>query len=145
MGISCNCDLGDYDYYYYPPKDFSILNTKRGRRCISCNNLVHVGSECLEFDRYRMPRSYYEERRFGDEISLPPKFMCERCGEIYLSLSAYGYCISIGENIIYDLQDHWDNTGFKPNMEWKNKIDNSGPDHCDGEWAEGFDERCGKC
>ena len=111
MSISCGWG-DDYDWYYIPDEWFSPLDKKRSRRCVSCNEKVKVGEECLKLSCYRTPNCEYEENRFGDEVPLADKFYCEKCGEIFLNLNAYGYCISIGGNIMDDLRDHWDATGF---------------------------------
>jgi len=113
MGISCGCG-DDYDWYYIPDEWFSPLDKKRARRCVSCNEKISVGRDCLKLHCYRTPTCEYEENRFGDEVPLVDRFYCEKCGEIFLNLRAYGYCISIGGNIMDDLKDHWAATGFVP-------------------------------
>jgi len=107
VGLSCSCG-GDYDWYYNAPEDFIKFKPKRRKRCCSCGELINIGSDCLEFDRYKISE-------YGDEIYLASKFMCEKCGEIFLNLSDLGYCLTIG---IYSMQEcleeYWELTGFEP-------------------------------
>lgn len=111
--LSCSCD--DYfDTWYYPPDDFSKFDRKRRKRCVSCKELIDIGSDCIEFEMFCSPRSDIEESIWGDEVPMASKYMCEKCGEIFLNLSALGYCITIGNNIKEDLEDYWDMTGFEP-------------------------------
>lgn len=117
MSISCGCG-GDYDWFYIPSDWFAPLDKKRARRCISCQKKIKIGEDCLKLNRYRTPNCDYEEKRFGDEVPLADKYYCEECGEIFLNLTAYGYCVYVGEeNIREDLRAHWDATGFSPEKE----------------------------
>jgi len=112
--LSCTC--GDqYEWYYIPPDDFGQLsNRKRRPRCVSCNALIDMGADCLEFESYREPRSYYEECRFGSEVPMASRYLCESCGEIFLNLSSLGYCIALGDCMKDLLKDYWELTGFTP-------------------------------
>lgn len=102
MGLACECG-GDYEWYYYTPKDFSILKSRRSCRCVSCSELMSPGTEVLKFERYRDVRTDIEERIHGDEVELAPQYMCEECGGLFLSLSELGFCISIGEQPMKEL------------------------------------------
>ncbi len=104
--LTCSCD-GDYERYYYPPKDFSEFTKRRRKRCCSCNRLIDIGSQCVIFNLYM-----YSDK-IGDEIALSPNFMCEECGEIYFNLSDAGYCIRIDENMNELLAEYWSMVGFK--------------------------------
>jgi len=112
--LSCSCDTDYCDWFYYSPEDFTELKTKRRRRCISCNRLIWLGNPCLQFERYRDPRGYYEENRFGDEVPMSAVYMCDECGEIFLNLTAIGYCINLGGHMKDALEEYWDITGFEP-------------------------------
>jgi predicted RNA-binding Zn-ribbon protein involved in translation (DUF1610 family) len=116
MSISCDCyyDGDKYDGYYYVPDDFTTLETKRRKKCISCKRLMNDGDVCVKFHCARAARCEYEENRFGEEVQLAPVYMCEECGEIFLNLSAYGYCIELGDDMRECLQEHWEATGFTP-------------------------------
>ena len=116
--LSCYCDNEDVAWFYTPPKDFTIFDFKRRKRCCSCKALIDIGSLCLEFPRWRYPVSDIEERIYGDcgEIGLASWFMCEWCGEMFLNLDALGYCHYLGGNIREDLEEYWDLTGFVPKI-----------------------------
>jgi len=115
--LSCEC--GEWDgepgtWAYDPPNDFSKLETKRARRCSSCNELIKVGADCLKFSRVRSAYTEIEERICGEEINMAPLFMCERCGEIYLNLEDAGYCLFPDEEMTEALEEYWELTGFTP-------------------------------
>ncbi|HCY85359.1 MAG TPA: hypothetical protein DHV36_09525 [Desulfobacteraceae bacterium] len=118
MGLSCSCDQ-EWDgegVAAYSPTDFTKLETKRRRRCCSCNQLIDVGASCLEFRRVRLAQDEIEERIYGDdnEISLASKYMCEDCGEIFLNLEDLGYCVDYTECMSAALAEYWEITGFRP-------------------------------
>ena len=92
--VSCSCSDHDYDWTFYPASDFHILDTKRGRRCWSCHEMIKVGSDAGLFHRDRPARNDIEERIYGDEVPMSTKYMCEKCFGIYLSLTDHGYCLS---------------------------------------------------
>lgn len=101
MTLSCSCS-DDYDWYYTPPDDYSVLGTKRCRKCMSCKDRIPVGATVL-----RMTCFYYasypsiKEKIYGEgaEVPLPDKYLCERCGDLYLSLSELGFCINLGDDM----------------------------------------------
>ena len=116
MDLSCECDFDkdDSDSWYYFPKDFSKLKTTRRKRCLSCKKLIDINSTVVSFDILRHPNSEIEERCKGEEIEMASKYMCERCGEIYLTLLELGYCIDIFEYSMENyLKDYQKMTGFK--------------------------------
>jgi len=112
--LSCDCYTDDAEWWYLPPDDFSKLKTTRRRRCASCNELINIGTDCLSFERYCYPRSDIEERIYGDEVPLANKYLCEKCGEIYLNLTSLGYCYYLGDNLSDYLKEYWKLTNFKP-------------------------------
>lgn len=77
------------------PDDFTVLDTKRGRRCISCNTLIKVGQDCGKFPAWRHPESDIEERIHGDEVPMATKYMCEECTGLFFSITELGYCLSL--------------------------------------------------
>ena len=113
--LSCTCDhhYGE-GWHYYPPHDFSRLESKKRKRCCSCGHLIDKMAECLSFRRCRTTESDIEERIYGGEVPLSPWFMCEQCGEIYLNLSEIGYCINLNDNMNDLLIEYWNIVGFKP-------------------------------
>lgn len=97
MSLSCECNTDyDYGYYYTQPNDYSNLQTKRRKRCMSCNGLIDIGAICLIFPTWRSPNSDIEERIYGDEVGLADKYMCEDCGDIFFNLVNLGFCINTG-------------------------------------------------
>lgn len=115
--LSCDCDYnGDYDEWWFQPQDFTMLNTKRGRRCWSCKEIIKPGSTCLEFERERIANTEIEERIWGNgPVSIASKYHCERCGEIFLNLSELGYCIYPQHDMESYLKEYQRMTGFDTN------------------------------
>ena len=111
--ISCDCS-GDFDNWVEQyGEDFLTLDTIRSRKCASCGEKIEVGEEALHFLSYRQPRSDYEERRFGESVSMANLYLCESCGEIWLNLNAIGLCVTFGD--MRDAQkEYWELTGFDP-------------------------------
>lgn len=94
MSISCGCD-DDFAWHYTPPKDFSILQTKRSRRCCSCGCKLTPGSEVGEFERSRRAHNDIEERICGDDIPMASWYMCEECVGLFWALADIKYCIAL--------------------------------------------------
>lgn len=103
MSFACACDVDDSEgwYYYKDDCEFKPLNTKRRQRCVSCRDLIDVGADCGEFERYRPPQNDIEERIWGDEVKLASWYMCEDCYGCVLSVEEAGGCLylSKGENV----------------------------------------------
>jgi hypothetical protein len=100
MSLSCSCD-GDYDWWYIPDADYSTLTTKRSRKCWSCGERIQVGALVLRCDCFRYAESEVEIRIYGEgnEVELAPRYLCERCADLYLSLAELGYCINMGDDV----------------------------------------------
>ena len=95
MSVYCGDNDGDYyDEWWYEPSDFSVLETKRGRRCVSCNSLIKPNDEVLQFRRFRRCQNDIEERIYGDDVPLASWYVCEDCGYAYKSI------IKLGANIV---------------------------------------------
>ena len=100
MSLSCDCDIDWYpdpgDVIGYPPDEYTILDTPRRKRCMSCKELIALGSQVGRFEHYKIPEGDIEERIYGDDGEVPraPRYMCEACMDIYFSLTELGYCIS---------------------------------------------------
>lgn len=121
MVLSCDCNYIYEDYVWYTegPSNFHQFNMngeyKRRKRCCSCHKLIDFGAECIHFDRTRRARGEYEENRFGDEVSMSPIFMCEKCAETYINLYDLGYqCMNPAVDVQEHLEEYWDMTGFNP-------------------------------
>ena len=128
--LSCSCDYdyefdpGEWAYIFSGKEDFSALDTKRGKRCCSCNALIRVGDLCIKYPRYRYPYNDIESRIkhgcalddcFSDEpiIRIADHYQCEKCGEIYLNLSDLGYdCLLPCENMHEALAEYHEISGF---------------------------------
>lgn len=114
MTLSCDCGYGDYDQWFIPADAFSVLDTKRSRKCPSCEQRIPVGATVLPLFCFRVPRGNYEERRFGDEVPMANHYYCEKCAEIYLNLSAVGFCLNMDMDMREKLREYWAKTGFDP-------------------------------
>lgn len=119
--LSCSCDFDSDGWYYCFPNNFSLFGHKRRRRCCSCNKLIDIGAQCVEFDRYRPAITEVEERICGNEINLASWFMCEWCGEMFFNLESLGYCLTLGDSMKENLEDYWNMTGFKPGNQPRGK------------------------
>lgn len=119
MPLSCYCSE-ESDYYYDKiPEDFSKLETSRRKRCNSCRQLINIGDEVLKIPTWRYPNSDIEDKIYyaGGQVPLAPRYLCAKCGEIFLNLTEYGYCVNIEENMHDLLRDHWEYTDFVPKEE----------------------------
>ena len=114
MGLSCSCD--DYDgdgWYFYEPKDYAPLATKRSRKCCSCKARIAVGDLSVMFERQKQAGyDTVEEKIYGEggEIPMAPWFMCERCGGLYMSVSDLGFCCDIEEDIATQIREYMEET-----------------------------------
>lgn len=102
MGLTCSCGDG-YEWFYEGPKDYSVLDTKRSRKCESCGDRIELGETVGKFHCYRPPRSEYEESRFNEEVPLASKYMCEECTGLWFSLTELGFCITLGNESMREL------------------------------------------
>lgn len=116
--LSCTCPDWENDepgsWWFYEPDRFSTFSAERRERCSSCNKLIDIGGDCLEFRRERTPYTEIEERIKGDEIGMASLFMCKACGEIYLNLTDLGYCLEITESMRAYMSEYHEIAGFKP-------------------------------
>ena len=103
MPLTCYCGDDDYEWYATYGGDYQEMRAfSRRRRCASCRELIDPGTLVLEFSRRCSPRSYIEERIYGDGPTVPlaPMWHCERCADLFFSLTELGYgCISPDENM----------------------------------------------
>ena len=101
MSLSCSCDFDPdgYQWFWMDHGDFKAFTGNRRKRCCSCQSLIEIGEDSIEFFRYRNPRTDIEERIYGegDFVPLASHFMCEECSGLYLALDELGYgCLDIG-------------------------------------------------
>lgn len=103
MPLACGYYDGDFEWYYVVPHDYTVAQpTRSGRRkkC-SCGTFINPGELCAEFDRSRNSRNEIEERIYGDAVPLANRFLCERCADLYFSLTELGFDqVSPNENMI---------------------------------------------
>jgi len=126
--LSCDCDydcdyeFGDWVYWYEDSSaDFEKLKTSRRKRCCSCGDLINIGSLCLIHARCRYPYNETEARIIGADpdcneeppIRIADHYHCEKCGEIYLNLTALEYCFSPNESMPELLKQYHELSGFK--------------------------------
>ena len=121
MSLSCSCSF-EFDgdgWFWTCNNDFTELKSKRRKRCCSCNELISVGAECVELERFRWPRDDIEVRIYGEceDIQIASWYLCEKCGEHFLNLDALGYCYNIGDNVMDNLREYHKMTGFEPQQQ----------------------------
>lgn len=100
MSIDCACNVDDYDdaeWYWTSDKKKKPLVTKRGRRCCSCNSVIKPQEQTIELDRFK-----YDE--YGNEVWLASYWHCEKCADLQLFIDGMGWCFSIGDNLIKELE-----------------------------------------
>jgi len=98
MGLTCECG-DDYEFYYTPPEDYTELKTSKRKRCVSCNNLIDIGSVVTIHYCWRSPNSEIEEKIHGDEVAIASKYHCEECADIEFNLTELGFCINLGDSM----------------------------------------------
>jgi hypothetical protein len=117
MSLSCTCGgVGDeFAWYYFEPKNYQPLTTRRRKRCCSCNDLIEIGALCTEFKRHRLANSEIEERIYGEgeEIHLASHYHCEQCADLYFSLSELGFCNLLGDSMQELLEEYHEVYGLK--------------------------------
>ena len=95
--LTCACyESEEPDWWWHVPEDYTRLPTKRRQRCKSCWCLIDVGATCAKFARSRGPKDEIENRIYGedsDDIQMAAWWFCERCADLYFSLTELGYCI----------------------------------------------------
>lgn len=101
--LSCSCPSDEYDsnIIYYVPNDYSVLNTSKRKRCVSCKCLIDRQSTCTIFDIKRLPKNEIEERIYGEghDVPMASRYMCENCSDIFFNLYELGFCVSIEDNM----------------------------------------------
>ena len=98
--LTCDCDIFcEAEWYYEPPWDYEVIprrDSNRRYKCGSCGNLIDHDSLSIRFVRYRAPKSDLESRIYGedyDSVPLASIYWCERCADLYFSLTELGYCV----------------------------------------------------
>lgn len=120
MALSCSCDfeLEPGIKRWIADEDFSKMPLlSRRKKCCSCNNLLEPGSEVVKITRNKVPETDVEIKIYGEdgEIPLATWYLCEKCGEIYLTLTEIGYKCIYPPDTLDAREEYWEITGFDPN------------------------------
>lgn len=113
MSLACQTDVDIDDpscfaWMWSSPTDHKPLQTKRSRKCCSCENRIALSDECIEFPRARTARTDIEERiheyNWHDAIGegavpLASWYMCDRCGHQAHALLALGFTFDLGDSM----------------------------------------------
>ena len=97
MSLSCSCDNEDWEpgtKLWFEPREYTVLATKRSRKCCSCGATVRPGETAAEVRRGKVPDCDIEVRIYGDEETVPlaSRYLCEVCADLAFSLGELGYC-----------------------------------------------------
>ncbi len=118
MPLTCSCPYDDdYDWYYFTPDDYTSPPPGRRKRCSSCGALIDHHEQVAKFDITRPPRTEIEERICGswddtEAVKMAPKWLCERCSDLYFSLYELGFeCISPDENMVELVKEYAETWG----------------------------------
>lgn len=75
---------------------------RRRKRC-TCGALIKPGEACAVFDCSRPARTDIETAIYGedsDAVPIADKWLCERCSDLYFSLSELGYCVGPDDKML---------------------------------------------
>jgi hypothetical protein len=105
MPLSCDCgDCGDAEWWYEAPDDYQTMPFRRRRvPCASCGTLIETGATVIGFERSRPARSDVELRIYGedsDAVRMTPLWHCERCADLWWSLTELGYCVAPDQSML---------------------------------------------
>lgn len=93
MSLSCDCGYGDYDWYYEITDEPYTANSTG--RCYGCGGHVRAGDIVRHILDIHWPES--DDDLFYDETDPDEKVLgriCERCGDLYDSLTELGFCMT---------------------------------------------------
>ena len=105
MPLSCSCpDNDDAAYWVQSPYDYSTMPARKRRVRCSCGVVLNEGDVVARFPRSREARTDVEIAIYGEgdweAITLAPRYLCERCADLYFSLEELGFkCINPSENM----------------------------------------------
>jgi hypothetical protein len=67
--------------------------------------------DCFYFAAYpSIKEKIYGE---GNEVPMTPKWMCERCGDLYFSLTELGFCVSLDDDMRELVKEYAETYGRK--------------------------------
>lgn len=104
MPLTCGCndDLEPGYLVCSDVSDFEPLRASKRKRCRSCKELINIGDFAVRFSIWKVPESEIEINIYGEDREVPqaPRYLCEKCGEIYYNLESVGFeCIWPDENM----------------------------------------------
>lgn len=99
MGLSCDVDYDgcDYEWWWECNFEYYPLSTKRSRKCCSCKEKISIGDDAMIVHRHHSPQNDIEERIYGDEVPRATWYLCEKCGDLALSLNELKFCFTLGD------------------------------------------------
>jgi len=104
MPLSCSCNFDEPEYWIWSPDDYSTMPARKRRYRCSCGKLLNAGETVTRFERTRDSRTDIEIAIYGEgetAITLAPKYLCERCSDLYFSLDELGFeCVDPNENML---------------------------------------------
>ena len=118
MTLSCYCEFEKEPgmVFWYEPKDFSVFQKPRRKRCSSCWKRINHGDVCAVFQRYKVPEHEVEVRIYCEdgEIKRASYHLCEECAGLWFSLSELGFnCVDPTENMREVVKEYAMNYGPK--------------------------------
>ena len=87
MGLSCDCGIDDYEWYYEVSDDTNYAACSSGK-CYGCGGQIKVGDEVAHIWSWEMDEN--GEERPWENIGR----ICEKCWGHYESLKALGFCMT---------------------------------------------------
>ena len=128
MSLSCACDWDgdDPEWYWWPPKDYTVYRKLRGQYCCSrrCTHMIGYGQTVGEVTRSRQPTEWELDNlcNWGDEGDpeykwLASSYMCERCTDLFFSFEDLGFeCVSPYEDMLFLAQEYHETYQTKPSV-----------------------------
>lgn len=115
MSLACSCDHdfrpGDIGFYI-KEYDFSVIT--ENTQCSSCGKQIRTGDTGVKIDRFKVTNEYDDNEDKYKWAPFTPEYLCEHCGEIYLTLAEIGYGCIAPEDTLEAQREYWDLTEFDP-------------------------------
>jgi len=98
MSISCDCDYGDYDWYYTVEDNERNANSEG--KCYGCCGQIHVGDEVRHIEQFEYNED--DEKEYQQLGRL-----CPVCSGLYDSLIELGFCLEADWGFITEAMDEY--------------------------------------
>ena len=85
----CECPIDDCEWFFKKAGEPKPFKFKRRKRCLNCNDLININSECQELEIL-----YYGKD--GNPRHLVSKWLCEECNDLTLAIEELGGCYTLG-------------------------------------------------